>query len=127
MTCPPMTWVPMTWATVAVRVGRHGRPGRRWLPNAPGVGTAHALLDGVDEIKLWGEKYPVRAKVHTIGGLSAHADQADLLDWYEAFENRPPVFLVHGEADAQKALAAKLKNQFGASVTIAAYEQKTDI
>jgi len=85
------------------------------------------IVDGVDEIKLWGEKYPVRAKVHTIGGLSAHADQADLLDWYEAFENRPPVFLVHGEADAQKALAAKLKNQFGASVTIAAYEQKTDI
>ncbi|MCP4303214.1 MAG: MBL fold metallo-hydrolase, partial [Gammaproteobacteria bacterium] len=39
------------------------------------------LVDGAEEIKLWGDTYRVRAHCHTIGGLSAHADQADLLDW----------------------------------------------
>ena len=81
------------------------------------------LVDGVDEIRLWGDNYKVRAQVHTIGGLSAHADQADLLDWYGAFEDKPPVYLVHGEPHAQRALMAKMQAQLQAPVTIATYEQ----
>ena len=77
------------------------------------------IVDGAKKIKLWGENYPVRASVHTIGGLSAHADQKDLIDWYGAFENKPPVYLVHGEPDAQKALMTKMKRELGAPVTIA--------
>ena len=78
------------------------------------------IVDGVDEIRLFGETYPVRANVHTIGGLSAHADQRDLIDWYGAFENRPPLWLVHGEADAQRALAGEIRRQLGAEARIAA-------
>jgi len=85
------------------------------------------LVDGVDEIKLWGEKYPVRAEVHTIGGLSAHADQADLIAWYSAFENRPPVYLVHGEEHAQVSLAKKMKVDLDAHVSIASYQQTIEI
>jgi len=84
-------------------------------------------VDGVDEIRLWGENYAVRATVHTIGGLSAHADQADLLDWYGAFENKPPLYLVHGEERAQRALVKKLKARFAAPVSIAAYKQEIEI
>ena len=40
------------------------------------------------------------AQVHTLGGLSAHGDQADLLRWYDSFTPRPPVYLVHGEVPA---------------------------
>ena len=85
------------------------------------------IVDGADEIRLWGNNYKVRATVHTIGGLSAHGDQADLVDWYGAFENHPPVYLVHGEAHAQSALAAKLRSQFESTVTIASHMQTISI
>lgn len=99
---------------VIVGYQAHGTLGRR-------------LVDGVEEIRLWGENYAVRATVHTIGGLSAHADQADLLDWYGAFENTPPLYLVHGEERAQQALEKKVKARFDAPVSIATYEQTIEI
>jgi metallo-beta-lactamase family protein len=67
------------------------------------------LVDGVERVRLWGETIKVEAKIHTVGGLSAHADQAGLLAWYDGFANRPPVCLVHGEPGAQQALAAALR------------------
>jgi len=77
------------------------------------------LVDGADEIRLFGETYPVRTNIHTVGGLSAHADQRDLLEWYGAFENSPPLYLVHGEDKSQRILAGKLKSDHGAPVSIA--------
>lgn len=76
------------------------------------------LVDGADYVRLWGQTIRANAKIHTIGGLSAHADQAGLLDWYAGFENRPPVCLVHGEREAQHALAARLREEHGAEVTL---------
>jgi len=85
------------------------------------------IVDGAERIKLWGETYPVRASVHTIGGLSAHGDQQDLIGWYDAFESRPPVYLVHGEQRAQKALMTKMKAEMNAPVLIAEFEQTIKI
>jgi metallo-beta-lactamase family protein len=79
------------------------------------------LVDGVPTVKLWGEKIVVKAQIHTIGGLSAHADQADLIDWYGHFAHRPPVYLVHGEPPAQQALAAELRSRLQAPVSVAEY------
>ena len=70
-----------------------------------------ALVEGTDHIRLWGETVIVRARVHTIGGLSSHADQAGLLDWYRHFPSRPPVVLVHGEPGALLALSRALKGE----------------
>jgi metallo-beta-lactamase family protein len=78
------------------------------------------LVDGAEHVRLWGETIKVAAKIHTVGGLSAHADQAGLLAWYGAFANRPPVCLVHGEPGAQHALAAALRSAHGADVRIPA-------
>jgi metallo-beta-lactamase family protein len=58
----------------------------------------------------------VRAQIHTVGGLSAHGDQDDMARWYECFENRPPVYLVHGEDDARDAFAQYLAKRSGAEV-----------
>jgi metallo-beta-lactamase family protein len=91
---------------VIVGYQAHGTLGRR-------------IVDGADTIRLWGSEYRVRIQVHTIGGLSAHADQADLVDWYAGFENRPPVYLVHGEPDAQQTLASRMRSDMDASVHIA--------
>jgi metallo-beta-lactamase family protein len=92
------------------------------------IGTlGRRIVDGAEKIRLWGEYYPVRAHVHTIGGLSAHADQTDLLDWYGAFDDHPPVYLVHGEERSQAPLTEKLRARFNAPVTIAHHGQKIDI
>ncbi|HSD70385.1 MAG TPA: MBL fold metallo-hydrolase [Woeseiaceae bacterium] len=85
------------------------------------------LVDGVPHIKLWGERILVRSKIHTIGGLSAHGDQDDLLDWYAAFENRPPVFLVHGEPRSLEACAEALRSRLQAPATIATPGMKANV
>ncbi|MBA6265310.1 MAG: MBL fold metallo-hydrolase [Colwellia sp.] len=82
-----------------------------------------SLVDGCEYIKLWGEKVQVKATIHTIGGFSAHADQQGLLDWYQGFENKPPVVLVHGEVEAMDTFAQKLKHQHQVNVTQASYKQ----
>ncbi len=75
-----------------------------------------ALVDGAKHVRLWGETIRVGATVHTVGGLSAHADQAGLLNWYGGFENKPPVVLVHGEEDAMEIFGNVLRER-GVKVT----------
>ena len=85
------------------------------------------LVDGVDKIKLWGEKYPVNAQIHTIGGLSAHADQEGLLNWYSAIENTPPLYLVHGEPKAQVVLQERILKEKGVNAHIAKFGDKVSL
>ena len=82
-----------------------------------------ALVDGTKNINLWGEKIQVNAHIHTVGGFSAHADQQGLLEWYQGFENTPPVVLVHGEEEAMEVLSQKLKHLHKVSVVQASYKQ----
>jgi len=81
--------------------------------------TGRALVDGARHIHLWGEEIRVAAAVHTIGGLSAHADQLALKTWYANFDGHPPVTLVHGEEQALESLADCLRQQLSAPVNIA--------
>ncbi|WP_397596336.1 MBL fold metallo-hydrolase RNA specificity domain-containing protein [Silanimonas sp.] len=77
------------------------------------------LVDGAAYVRVLGSEVPVRAKRHTVGGLSAHADQAGLLDWYGRVGGRPDTVLVHGEDDAREAMARELRRRFGADVELA--------
>jgi len=86
-----------------------------------------SLVDGAKYIRLWGETVRVAATVHTVGGLSAHADQPGLKNWYANFEGRPRVVLVHGETAALETLSNTLKDDLGAPVTIAKYGQVLDL
>ena len=65
------------------------------------------LVNGLKHVKLFGHDMPVNAQIHTVGGLSAHADQQGLLDWYAASPNHPPVALVHGENPARETLSKR--------------------
>ncbi|HNP63432.1 MAG TPA: MBL fold metallo-hydrolase [Woeseiaceae bacterium] len=85
------------------------------------------IVDGAGEIRLWGQDHKVRAQVHTIGGLSAHADQAGLVDWYRNFASRPPVYLVHGEERSQQPLAERLRKELRAPAEIARHGMRVDI
>ena len=86
-----------------------------------------ALVDGSKQLSLWGEAINVNAKIHTIGGLSAHADQDGLCDWYKNFSNRPVVKLVHGEPEAQKVLIERLKTELNAPVSAARKGEVLDL
>ena len=56
-----------------------------------------AIVDGREVVRIHGEEIRVRARVHTLGGFSAHGDQADLLRWREGVGGRARTYLVHGE------------------------------
>lgn len=72
------------------------------------------LLDGDPSLRIYGEEVPVRAKVYPIEGLSAHADQEELMDWAEGFTEKPKfTFVVHGEPKSAEALAYKLNQELG--------------
>ncbi|TKS62338.1 MAG: MBL fold metallo-hydrolase [Nitrospira sp.] len=86
-----------------------------------------ALVDGADEIHLWGEPVKVKAQVHTIGGLSAHADQKGLMDWYGRFDGRPRVALVHGEPESMQTLASRLHNELQAEVMQPEFGARIDL
>ena len=72
------------------------------------------LVDGAKLVRIFGEQVPVRARIYTVGGLSAHADQATLLGWLRGF-HKPPghTFVVHGEAGASASLVRAIGDQLG--------------
>lgn len=75
------------------------------------------LVDGEKQVRLFGEDIRVRASIHTIGGLSAHADQAALLNWLKGFEKAPQrSFVVHGEAATACGFADRLADELGWNV-----------
>jgi metallo-beta-lactamase family protein len=76
------------------------------------------LVNGDREVVIHGRSYPVKATVHTIGGLSAHGDQKDLLRWMSGFENKPEVFVVHGDVPVKKIFRDALEERLGLKATI---------
>jgi metallo-beta-lactamase family protein len=65
------------------------------------------IVDGAREVRVLGEDIAVRARVYTINGFSAHADQAELLTWHGRTA-APRTFLTHGEEATMARFAAML-------------------
>lgn len=79
------------------------------------VGTlGRSLVDGAKEVRLFGETVAVHAHIEALPGISGHADDAGLMRWISAFEEKPRhVFVVHGEDEAAAAFAARLESELG--------------
>ena len=72
------------------------------------------IVDGEETVKIFGEEFPLRAKVETLTGFSGHADRDGLLAWAGAMQKKPArTFVVHGEEDAATALAESLRQELG--------------
>jgi metallo-beta-lactamase family protein len=71
---------------------------------------ARRIVDGARHVDIFGEEYSVRASIHTIGGFSAHAGQAELLAWHGHTGNPATTFLVHGEKDSMATFGSLLHN-----------------
>lgn len=79
-----------------------------------GRGTlGRELIEGATEVSIHRRMIPVRAKIQTLGGFSAHAGQSELIRWIKPALPRsgasPRIYLTHGENPPRLALAAKLK------------------
>jgi metallo-beta-lactamase family protein len=85
-------WKPETHVII-VGYQAHGSLGRQ-------------LVEGEKVVSIHGEKIAVKAKVHTLGGFSAHAGQTDLMDWFSSLApSKPRIVLTHGEDGPREALA----------------------
>ncbi|MEO6025077.1 MAG: MBL fold metallo-hydrolase [Burkholderiales bacterium] len=77
------------------------------------------LVDGAKSVMILGEEIAVQADRYTLGGLSAHADQAALIAWLKHFL-RPPqqTFIVHGEQNIAQVFAEKINQELGWKPTL---------
>jgi metallo-beta-lactamase family protein len=94
---------------------------------APGT-LGRRLVDRATTVRVRGREVPVRARVHTLGGFSAHAGKRELLDWLAAI--RPPpktVFLVHGEPRAQDAFARDVLARIRTRVAVPEHGEAFDL
>jgi len=87
------------------------------------------ILDGEPEVKILGQWIPVRCRVATIGGFSAHADWKEVLHWLEGMEGGAPrrIFLTHGEPEAANAMAGHIKEKFGWNVHVPQYGERVEL
>ena len=86
------------------------------------------LVDGAKSLTMFGEEVPVRASIHTMGGLSAHADQSGLLDWYGVMApSRPRTIITHGEDSARKVFSGLIKQRFGVDAECPALDDAIEI
>lgn len=88
------------------------------------VGTlGRALIEGVQEITIYGKKYPVHAQIKSLDMLSAHADYNEILQWLSYIKQAPKkIFLTHGEQEAAESLQKKIHTRFGWNVIVPQYQ-----
>ncbi len=91
------------------------------------VGTlGRAIVDGREHVRIHGEPYTVAARVHTLGGFSAHGDQQDLLRWHSGLRVARRTYLVHGEDVGAAGLRDALRAR-GVAADVARSRQSVDL
>lgn len=72
------------------------------------------IVEGAKAVRVFSENLAVRARVFTIGGFSAHADQADLFEWLSHFDDtETDVYVIHGEESISRSFAELIRQRFG--------------
>jgi metallo-beta-lactamase family protein len=90
------------------------------------MGTlGRVIVDGAEEVRILGSKYPIKARIERIHGFSAHADRSELLKWLQGLEKPPrKVFVVHGESESAKSFGDFVRTQTGWDVMVPAYQDE---
>jgi metallo-beta-lactamase family protein len=86
------------------------------------------LYEGAEQVNIFGEKIKVRCTVKALGALSAHGDQAKLLDWVGGATQLPKkVYCVHGEPHAATELAHRLRDNFEIEALVPEFGEKVEV
>lgn len=72
-----------------------------------------SIVDGEKLIKIYGEDIIAKAKIYTINGFSAHADQSEMIEWIRPIDGLKKVCLIHGETDKMEVFAKAIKDELG--------------
>jgi metallo-beta-lactamase family protein len=90
--------------------------------------TGRRIVDGASRVRLYGEDVVVNAKIHTLGGFSAHADKKGLIDWLGHIKNpKLKVFVVHGEEATSLSFADEIRNTFGFDVHVPVWGENINL
>jgi metallo-beta-lactamase family protein len=86
------------------------------------------LVNRVNFVSIFGDDVKVRARIHTLGGFSAHAGQSGLINWAAPFQpTKPRMFLTHGEDGPRRALRERLNSQFGLDAAMPNYADEVEL
>ena len=86
------------------------------------------LVDGAQQVRVYGTDVAVKAQIYTLGGFSAHADRDGLLAWVRNIKNpKLKVFVVHGEEDTAKKFAETLQSSLGVSAYVPDWGEVVDL
>jgi metallo-beta-lactamase family protein len=86
------------------------------------------MLDGEKTIRLFGLEVPVRCQVKVVNGLSAHADQLELLRWLSGFKQSPKfTFITHGEPEAAKTFSKTINEKLGWESIVPEYLESVNL
>ncbi|NPA81647.1 MAG: MBL fold metallo-hydrolase [Epsilonproteobacteria bacterium] len=83
-----------------------------------------AIVDGERWVRIYNEEIKIRAKIYTINGFSAHADQRELIEWMSGFERLNHIYLVHGERDKQLVFKKAIKEKMNKKAHIVSFKEK---
>jgi len=87
-----------------------------------------AMVAGAEQVKIHGQYWPVRAEVHNLDMLSAHADADEIMGWLSGMETQPvQAFVVHGEAEASDTLRRRIEEELGWNACVPEYAQPYDL
>lgn len=89
----------------------------------PGT-RGRALADGAKQIKIHGRYVPVRAEIHMTNAYSAHADAEQMVQWLSGMKPPDTAYVVHGEEDAARDLAARLADDLGWNAVVPRYLER---
>ena len=87
-----------------------------------------ALFRGAKTLKIHGQQVPVNAEVACINGFSAHADQAEIMEWLKKFSHAPKMtFITHGEPQSARGLEAKIQQDLEWRTRIPEYLEEVEL
>ena len=81
------------------------------------------IIDGAEEVRIFGKMRQIRARVAQIHGFSGHADRNELLEWVGHVDPAPKkVIVTHGEENSAKAFGELIKEKLGFDVLVPQYK-----
>jgi len=86
------------------------------------------LIEGAQEVRIFGQFVPVHARVEKLNGMSAHADASEIVQWLRTFPKPPGItYLVHGEPSAQDTLKTRIESELAWNVQIPRHGDRVSI